>query len=211
MATINNSCGNYTLEVLETFWVGTPSYQSLQVRDYYTKYTNPQLCLYDYNYLEVFSNSSDAQDIDQYGWNLISGGNLYSPDYPYDVAIVTPYTSPVSIQYRAHNSCGWSGYMNNTLYAYNCGYYYSYSPNPVSDEITIEAIKATPSEESQSSQPIEEIAFEVALYNSNQQVISNTVSKNNKAKLNVKGFKKGTYFLHIIDGDQIIKEQIIID
>jgi hypothetical protein len=206
---------NCNVEDTWTIWVGVPDYQYLQVRDYYTKYTNPNLCLYDDNYLEVFmsNGADDKQGVNYWGWNLVSGGYLYVPDYPYDVAIATPMSSYFSFQYRAHNTCGWSSYMNNTLNAYYCGYYYSYSPNPVSDQLKIEAVAESGKAISdfENNIPVE---FDVILYNSEKQIVKQGKSENSKIMINIGDLEKGIYFLHIIDmagNYEVIKEQIIIN
>ncbi len=190
--------------------VGTPDYQYLQVRDYYTKVTNPSLCLYNNNYLEVFMSGETAaqQGVDYWGWNVISGGDLYPLEYPYDIANAIPNSSYFTFQYRAHNACGWSSFMNSTLNAYSCGYSYSYSPNPVENELTIEAIPESDSIEMKSALIIE---FKVSLYNSNNQLIVTEVSRENKVVLNTTDLKGGNYIMHISDKDQVIKEHIIIE
>ncbi len=209
-ATFSSNCSS-SLELTESFWVGKPDWHGLEVRDYSTKELNPELCLGDDNYLEVFSKSVSGQQIDEYDWNMISGGALYIlPDTPYNIALIVPYGSYVSFEYKAHNTCGWTNYRSNQLYATHCGYFYSYNPNPVSSELTIEAETASNEVVKDNGSNLA-IEFEAVLYNADQKKVKVGKSKGNKIKFNVSDLIKGSYFLHIIDENQVEKVQIIID
>ncbi len=95
---------------------------------------------------------------------------------------------------------------------YSCGgYYYSYSPNPVIDELTVSAI-STADEDKKVVDPSIKIAFEIKIYDSNKVMVRSEKSKENEIVVNTDGLKKGTYFLHIIEREKVIKkEQILVN
>jgi hypothetical protein len=197
---------NYTAD--KVVWVGNPKITNQKI-DGGTYYHGYQICPGNH-YVNVTPIGTGASNAN---WTVQSGVPYYVSGNELDFTLYSSISS-ISISANSSNTCGTSSNANFYLSkkTYGCSYYYySYSPNPVSDEITVEAVNPAASEESLLSQTTEEISFEVALYNSNQQMIRKKTSKDNIAKVNVKGFKKGTYFLHIIDSDQIIKEQIIIE
>ena len=204
----------FTTTITKRLWVGIPySSAYLYVRDYITKINNPTLCLYDDNYLEAYMYYPPADFcIDEFDWEMISGGYLYQTDPPFDVAIIQPYSSTVSLKYKAHNTCGWSAWVNNSLYAYYCGYYYSYSPNPVFNQLKIDAVTESGKAISDLQNDIS-VEFEAILYNSDKQIVKQGKSEDSKILIDIGDLNNGTYFLHIIDkagNYDIIKEQIII-
>lgn len=115
------------------------------------------------------------------------------------------------------NSCGTA--TNTYLY----GYYYrptreeclnnQYSrmviyPNPVSDEITIEYSTL---QEGENLSKIGQTK-DVKLYNQSGEILLSSIWKENeqKLKLETKNIPDGTYYLHITEGKETIKKQIII-
>jgi hypothetical protein len=124
--------------------------------------------------------------------------------------IKTPMYNPEygTVRVSILNACGTSSYSGITVYpSYNCGYYYSYYPNPVSEELTIEAVDAT----TDKTLTTNTIDFSIDLYDSDKKLVKQAKNKDNKITINVENLKKGVYFLHIKDKNEVLKKQILIE
>jgi subtilisin family serine protease len=144
-----------------------------------------------------------------YTWSYPS--NWMWPYYSQNTfRIKTPMYNPEygTVRVSITNTCGTSSYSGITVYpSYSCGYYYSYYPNPVSEELTIEAVDAT----TDKTLTTNTVDFSVDLYDSDKKLVKQAKNKENKITINVESLKKGTYFLHIKDKNEVLKKQIIIE
>lgn len=128
----------------------------------------------------------------------IDGSYLYASVSSANVFIpieITPYT----------NGCGQSSTYYWGLYTSACGYggySYSISPNPTSDELTIEVDNSKKSDNNKTQ-------FEVKLINSSGKVVKE-MSGLDRLTLDVSKIQKGNYFIHIVDGKGTLKKQIVI-
>lgn len=139
------------------------------------------------------------------GWTYIGGqGTRY-------LNVAAPYGNFGSggILLWASNDCGENStpkvkYINQD---YNCGYTYSIFPNPSIDyfEVNVEA----PDASLIGSTAMQE-AYELILFNDKQQKVKELKTNRKKILIATNDLRKGTYFLHIIDGNGITKKQIII-
>jgi Zn-dependent metalloprotease len=191
----------------KTFWVGVPNQSNLLVRNYNTQQQNPQLCLNRANYLQAFSNFVTQEGIDQYGWQWVSGGTFNNPS-PYDVAVITPNTANVYYKLRAHNTCGWSSYLNYSSYATSCGSLllsYSIHPNPASEIIVIEFEE----ESNAASGQTNDVNIEM-LDNSNMLVKATTFSYSEKMEIDVSDLLPGIYVLVISHNGLMDSERLVI-
>ncbi|WP_375578422.1 T9SS type A sorting domain-containing protein [Marivirga tractuosa] len=131
-ATINNGCGN--IEVEKEVWV-----ERLPA--------NPSLMQGSSNVVpnawEYYSVSSQAE-ANSYTWNIPSGWSFHhtSSTTSNQVLLVTGSSSG-SVAVRANNECGVSNYRPKyvTVTGDDCGSpvcYFTYSPNPVEETLTVE-------------------------------------------------------------------------
>lgn len=79
-------------------------------------------------------------------------------------------------------------------------------PNPVQDELTVQMTQTN----EVSGQKVPKID-EVRLLNSEGETVLSSDEKESQIKLNVWGLKKGQYFLHVRVGEQVAKEQVLIN
>jgi hypothetical protein len=108
-----------------------------------------------------------------------------------------------------NNGCGASGYTGLTVFpGYSCGgYYYSYYPNPTTEELTIEVMNQS------DGKPLTNgiaVSFDSYIYDDKQTEVMHLVGKDNRAVFDLSGLKKGKYYLQIVDSHQVIREQVIL-
>jgi len=138
-------------------------------------------------------------------WPLQTGNKL---------RIKTPINNPQygAVRVSVNNGCGASAYSGITVYpSYGCGYFYSYYPNPVNEELTVVAMSATSAKAEALNPETIVIEFDIKLYDADKNIVRTGKSKDNKVIVNTKELKKGFYFLHITDKEHVVKEQIIVE
>jgi hypothetical protein len=159
-------------------------------------------------------------DIYHYEW-FVSGPNgvpYHSQDgtnYCY-VNMDTPGWYTLNV--KGTNDCGeiWFDSQQLEVYVpYDSPYYsyYSYSPNPASDELTISYDNGLKDKSDDNlKKPKVKKDFEVKLIDSRGKIwgAARNTSIENKVKLNTTDIPDGTYYLHILDGKESIRKQIII-
>ncbi len=148
-----------------------------------------------------------------YSWTYPSNW-MWPSYYKNTLRLKTPMYNPQygTVRVSVNNGCGVTSYTGVTVYpGYSCGYYYSYSPNPVSDELTVAAVSTTSETNEVLDPDTSLVEFEAMLYNSNQELVAKEKSDKNKVKLKTKGLIKGIYFLHIMDKNEVIKKQIVVE
>jgi hypothetical protein len=147
---------------------------------------------------------------------------------------VNPLKTSYSVQLRVTNSCGLSStYCRN--YTYNCtgGFTdrgdcssggplllrisdgsFTYYPNPANNELIVSYLNnpeelQSPSEFAVSKEVKD---FEIELYDDNGKKVKSTKNNPNEKDIiiNTQNLPNGNYFLHILDGKEIFKKQIII-
>jgi len=206
---------------------------------YYPGYN--QICLdngndgkliYQNNLAGVTGYEWDALD-----WSVIQHPNDPYPDIDMqDVQILAPpygYSvgDPVYITVRARNTCsGWGDwkYPKLELEAVNCGYFMmTMSPNPADTyvELLFAETKVTTEDLTNSNEPNSKSIFnkdksakDGGLGNYLVQILdgsgkvrksSNVIDK--KIRFETKDLEAGTYYVHIMDGDKVYKQQLIIN
>ena len=190
----------FTSNISKYFWVGI--FQNLVVTG------QAAVCpgnMYNYE-AEVPGGHSSSY---LYSWTKPSNWSIMS-QYNNVISLYVPQYNPEygTVRVSINNGCGTSAYSGITVYpGYNCGYYYVYYPNPTTDEINVEAIDATTEKTLES----DIIGFSVRLFDSGQNLVTEGQTDKNKITVDVHQIPKGTYFLHIIERDQIIKKQVVIE
>jgi subtilisin family serine protease len=117
-------------------------------------------------------------------------------------------------QIRATNNCGTSDWIETEVESTDCSNNFRISsnytlyPNPANDEITIEYTALQEGENL--SKPLQQ--KDVKLYNQKGEILLSSLWKENEQKLRLetKNVPDGTYYLHITEGKETIKKQIII-
>jgi hypothetical protein len=117
-------------------------------------------------------------------------------------------------QIRATNNCGTSDWIETEVESTDCSNNFRISsnytlyPNPANDEITIEYTALQGGENL--SKPLQQ--KDVKLYNQKGEILLSSLWKENEQKLRLetKNVPDGTYYLHITEGKETIKKQIII-
>ncbi|MCE7054735.1 T9SS type A sorting domain-containing protein [Algoriphagus sp. AGSA1] len=193
-STVTNPNG-CNFEKIRNIWVGIPglpstSFQSFNVYGGGT-FTAPSFAGVYTGYTWTVSNSL----------TVVSGGG--TNDNTITVSI-NPNQTFGDIFVRARNGCGSSQQPSqirvNRIQSFN----YSAYPNPVINELTIEAEKIDTT--SRELQP-----FEVKVYDESGNEVFTRKMEDKINKIPVLGFKRGFYYLHIISEEGIIRKKIKIE
>ena len=121
-----------------------------------------------------------------------------------------PYTDPglqgVTVTITPTTGCF---APRNAVFRQPSGYYYTYSPNPASDDLTVSAIdadKPATSPPSTTAPP-----FEADLYDNYGKKVKTKKSDKGQAKLDVRDLPNGLYNLRVGTGKEAISEHIVIN
>jgi hypothetical protein len=87
---------------------------------------------------------------------------------------------------------------------------YNVYPNPASNDLTIEY--APVEESSTEKNNLSSMQKDIKLFNNKGKIMASSTMKENEVRLtlDIKNIPDGTYFLHIIEGKETVKKQIII-
>ena len=193
-ATVTNPNGCSFTRTKE-IWVGIPglpstSFQSFNVYGGGT-FTAPSFAGSSTGYTWTVSSSL----------TVVSGGGVNDNTITVSINPNQPFGD---IFVRARNSCGSSQQPSqirvNRIQSFN----YSAYPNPVKNELTIEAVQVDTT--SRKLQP-----FEVKIYDETGNEIFTRKMEDKIHKIPVNGFKGGFYYLHIISEEGIIRKKIKIE
>lgn len=118
-------------------------------------------------------------------------------------------------QIRATNSCGTSDWVETEVESLDCSINYRTSnyniyPSPANNELTIEYTEQE--DEITEKLSITNINKDIKLFNGKGESMLSSIMRDNESKLVLDTSKipDGTYYLHIIEGKETIKKQIII-
>lgn len=124
------------------------------------------------------------------------------------------------VRVSVNNGCGTTPFTGITVFP--CSYMLSSGdfkiyPNPSSGDLFVEYNsennqlgKSFGSEAQAQNKPTIAV-FKVDIFDRTEKLVRTGKSVENKVYLDTKGLKPGTYFLHIYSGDQVLREQIIIE
>lgn len=201
------------VSVAKTIWVGKPliSNQKLDGNSYYS----PTYICPGSHWLTVtplgtttYANWTVQQNVP----------NVVTPNY-LDFYMYSNVSS-IAITTNASNLCGTgpnaSFYLMKKTWGCPSSFAVAASPNPVTDELTVTTISTTDISNDQIlfGTDLQEIPPKVGrtvLIDGQGQSIIEGQWVDGKLKLNVKGLKKGLYFLHTYFDDKVNKEQIIVE
>lgn len=195
-ANISTACGSFSV-VKNNIQVGLPT------EPLFT--TNPQVrCMNSPYYLSLsLSEGTSVVSITglKNGINkLLAGAGATACTVPEDILFVT---------FNLQNTCGTATYtIRIARNGRNCPIYRNIYPNPANTNLTIE-LNPDGDTLTKSTGYINEIS----LYNNKGKEVKSATIKSGETKtiLDTKNLPNGTYFLHIKEGKEIIKKQIIIE
>lgn len=150
-----------------------------------------------------------------YEW-LVDGSAtlIYGQGGSYITVKLTGFYGYYSIDIRKTTPCGVS-YVDPfdppIEYSYgNCSSYrYSYYPNPAQNELTVSYIPEKGSAPGKQDGPGEK-TFEVSLFDGKAKAWFSNIKARGEVKISTVELPDGTYFLHIRDGKEMIKRQVVI-
>lgn len=145
------------------------------------------------NYVWSVPNGNSGVKLVQGGGNTCNFSSVNPRNYELKVTV--------------ENNCGFSSYSIN-VYVANCDEYEPYlvSPNPASDHIMIEENY----EDNIEASSVDMKKADMRMYNQQGKMVRQKELKEKKERIDVSNLKEGTYFLHIILQDRVLKQQIII-
>jgi len=164
------------------------------------------------------SNDLSSCSTSNYSWTVPGAWTQY---YTYQnmISINTNSSPGGPISVNANTCCNnnvtiISGYM---VTDYNCGYYYmTFTPNPVTNETTVEILKGSEEKKNDISagdlQELQNMEWKIDVFDQNQILkFSRDKVKGNKCKINVQGWKKGIYYVRVIVEDEIISGRLSVE
>ena len=199
--------------VSRTIWVGFPQISNQRVDG--NSYYGPTYICPGSHWLQV----TPLGTTNNANWTVQSGVPfVVSPNY-LDFYMYSNVSS-IAITANASNVCGTgpnaSFYLMKKTWGCPSSFSVAASPNPVSDELTVTTISTSDVSDAQvlfgtDLQDIPPSVGRAILLDGQAQSIVEGQWIDGKLKLDVKGLKKGLYFLHIYVDEKVYREQIIIE
>ena len=206
---VQGSCNAIT----KTLWVGSPQISNQRVDG--SSYYGPTYICPGSHWLQV----TPLGTTNNANWTVQSGVPfVVTPNY-LDFYMYSNVSS-IAITANASNACGTGPnaafYLMKKTWGCPTSFSIAASPNPVTDELSVTTIPTTDVSDAKVlfGSDLQDIAPNVkraVLLDGQAQAIVEGQWIDGKLKLNVKGLKKGLYFLHIYVDDNVYKEQIIVD
>ncbi|TCD28651.1 T9SS type A sorting domain-containing protein [Pedobacter psychrodurus] len=134
------------------------------------------------------------------GVELPATSNAYFSTYEFPA-------NPITLNVRVKTSCG----ISPKLLEYDATYYppcpssWSIFPNPSSTQFEVAKSYGTSVKTADHTK-----AFQIRLLDSKGKVLRNGSAMSGKATVNIESIPDGNYFIHILDGKEMIKKQVII-
>jgi len=208
---IQSNC--ITSTVTRTIWVGTPQISNQRVDG--SSYYGPTYICPGNHWLQV----TPLGTTNNANWTVQSGVPfIVTPNY-LDFTMYSNVSS-IAITANATNVCGTGA--NASFYlmrkTWGCPSYYSIAayPNPASQELTVSTVstldlsnaKVLFGEDLKDSPPAPSRAV---LIDEQGKAVCEGQLVGSDLKLNLKGLKRGLYYIHIYVDDQVHKEQIMVE
>lgn len=212
----NISTGAPTINALNYYYLDNNGVEQINPIQRYYSVANNVVCVLGTNFNADFSIEGASSVVPEViyqsdpgaGWGT-SGGAATLSLYSY----FTDYGQEIIFRITATSACGSDvfdvGFRSEDCYGQ---YQYSFSPNPASDELIIEAKTEKITTKAYAGNPLEtRKSFNVKLYNDKALVLREADNNGqSKVTLNTQSLANGTYYLHITEGKKTIKKQIII-
>ncbi|PRY09844.1 hypothetical protein CLV24_11748 [Pontibacter ummariensis] len=160
-------------------------------------------------------NGTVSWDFDKNAFYLVRGGlntNSITLQFRSDFSGTTGWLSVKACSYCGN--CSYTNTIGISRSSSACygGYSYSYYPNPVSDELVVSSEPvddAGGGTDALATMGVEE--YEVRLLSNKGKVLmSGKNRKGEKVVLKVKNVPSGTYPLHILVGEEVFKQQVVV-
>jgi len=233
--TISNGSCSYSKT--KNTWVGPPKSSNIGLGVFQGQGSDYELCAMEYSQLiaATYNNASDPDPpIVGFDWDIYSDPSIVV-NYWDNVASIPDYENEgvevdlsdyyggedIDVAIRAYNACtsAYSDWHFQTFSVIDCGsYYYSMSPNPTSDELSIRFLKSDESASSVRSSVSgaltqANIPVLVEIYNSAQtRVLSgNGNVTDGEMKINTSTLKPGSYFVHVLVNGKVDKKHLLIE
>ena len=199
-ATYNDGCRDFIFQ--KSVWAGPYGSGNYPI-------TGPNsVCKNQY----VYVNTNELAEATNYNWLWPSSWTYVSGQGTRYLALRTTSTSTTgAVSVRVDNSCGFGGsYNNKVIVVNNCGSAMSVQafPNPASNSLSVK-ISFSDFQEEENSNSNDE-AFVVALFNDRNQKVIGEIFTSRSFQLPVENLPKGTYYLQVSNGDNLISKQILI-
>jgi hypothetical protein len=232
VAPAGTPAGSYTISVQGSiskpgggFWYSTKRDFSVQIGAfslYQVSVSGPGMVCNGNSYTYTANVPTGHQNGYTYYWTYPSGWTVQNQSAN-NITFYLPSSNnsygPVRVQ--VNNGCGATPLTGITVqpcyYMFSSGDFIIY-PNPSSGDLFVEYDtennqlgKSFEREaQTQNSKPAIAI-FKVDIFDRTEKLLGTGKSVENKVYLDTKGLQPGTYFLHIYSGDQVFREQIIIE
>jgi hypothetical protein len=203
-ATVSNAGCFYDL--LKTVWVGAPIITDWTIDGSHT--SQAQVCPGGHT-LTVTPTGGNASNA---AW-IVPPGIQYSVGQN-NLGVNLPPTMPSSIVIKAYssNDCGAGPQLSFTLIKRTSGcpasFDVSASPNPANSDLAVEMVAANP-ETGSAYEPA--TMDEAVLFDNSQNMVRSSYGASKRIVLNVRGLKKGEYYLHVSAGGELYTKHILIE
>lgn len=203
-ANITNGCG--VAQISHSIWAGTPQITNQRVDN---RFYSPRMAICPGNHwlnvTPIGGNPGNAS------WTVPSGIAHWIGTNTLDFTYPQNYSSSLTITVRASNTCGqgsnYNFFLSKKTFGYTSGFTMVAFPNPTTDNLTVEMMPLSP-DVSKLDAPIIDSAI---LFNTDGVEVANGKKNDRKFVLDVRGLKKGTYFIHVVVDGDLTREQIIIE
>jgi hypothetical protein len=231
VAPVGTPAGSYTISVQGSiskpgggYWYSTKRDFSVQIgafSQYQVSVSGAGMVCNGNSYTYTASIPTGHQDGYTYDWTYPSGWTKQSQSAN-SVTFYLPSSNNTygPVRVSVNNGCGATPFTGITVFP--CSYMLSSGdfkiyPNPSSGDLFVEYDsennqlgKSFGSEAQAQNKPTIAV-FKVDIFDRTEKLVGTGKSMENKVYLDTKGLQPGTYFLHIYSGDQVLREQIIIE
>ncbi|WP_086542141.1 T9SS type A sorting domain-containing protein [Algoriphagus antarcticus] len=233
VAPAGTPAGSYTISVQGSiskpgsggFWYSTKRDFSVQIgpfSQYQVSVSGAGMVCNGNSYTYTANVPTGHQNGYTYSWTYPSGWNVQNTSNNTITFYLPSYNNSYGpVRVSVNNGCGATSLTGITVqpcsYMMSSGDFKIY-PNPSSGDLFVEYDtennqlgKSFDGEsQAQNSKP-SIVIFKVDIFDRTEKLVGTGKSIENKVYLDTKGLQPGTYFLHIYSGDQVLREQIIIE
>lgn len=222
-ATISiNSCPTISKTISKTVWVGKPAVYSFgnHLIDAMTGVPMYDFCYGTHNDCQAVHPAGEAY-IQEWQWQGTSA-TIYPYGYTYQYATIYPNDySSFGVEIRARNECGWSEWSRMWVTAINCSSYYMImSPNPADSYVELNFIEEKDIVDKNNITEIKKDKrnnngdmdeYLIQIFDKNGTVRKSVQSNSLKINISIQDLEPDTYFLHLTIGNEIYKQQLLIN
>ncbi len=206
-------CG--TQNINKSIWLGKPTHTAISIVEYSSQQSVQYLCQMDDNFLEAkYLHSSHY--VEDWTWQVSAGWSISNPDAPDNtIARVTTDLNNGTVYVKAYNDCGWTSNWHNNSYDVMSCFRMMTFPNPTTTDLTISFETSSNEAKTVTNKSMKEkekeILFNIILFDDNQYIVFQEFNVLSPYTLDTSTYPKGTYFLHVDVGDEIIARRIMVE